>query len=713
MIPQKKQHTPSKRFKFFTTSFLIVLATAPLLFSQDFTREQVVTQMIMKYLAGAHFSPLSIDDTLSTRAFNLFIKRLDSGKRFLLQKDIDTLKKYELTLDDELRKGRMDFFHMATTLLEKRVHETQNIVNTIFAKPLDFSKTDSLEMDAEKRDYCKSAAELEQRWRHILTYQTTLRYFDSITEELDSTVWNTNAFNPAQSFRPELARKAQEREHRSIERFFKRIVKQDKDNLVALYINTFVNSFDPHSSYMPPARKEDFDIAMTGRLEGIGAVLQEDDGYIKVVRIVPGSASWRQKELKTDDIILKVGQGKNEAEDIVEMMLSEAVKLIRGKKGTEVRLTVKKKDGRIMVIPIIRDIVIIEETYARSAIVSQGATGTRYGYIYLPRFYHDFNRQGARNSSDDIRKELDKFKQEKVHGIIIDLRDNTGGSLDDAVKMAGLFIKTGPIVQSRGRLAKSEVLRDNDAKVHFEGPLVVLQNSHSASASEIVAAALQDYKRAIVVGPKHSFGKGTVQRLMGLDNGLSYRFKQFLPLGSLKITIQKFYRINGGATQYKGVEADIIIPDPGDFVQTGEKEMDYSLPWDTVTPLTYIPWNKFSYDIPKLRKASAARVQKSVVFADMKTRTEALKKRREHTKEQLGLSVVWKRRRKLQETIRTGRETGKKHINITVAALSVDAAKIGDDKEKLEKMRDWQEQRQYDVQLNEALHILNDITQKK
>ena len=369
-----------------------------------------------------------------------------------------------------------------------------------------------------------------------------------------------------------------------VENWFKRWRKMDRQDKIAFYANTIAEIYDPHTNYFPPADKENFDISMTGKLEGIGATLTERDGYVKVERIVPGSASYKQGELKAGDLILKVGQGEEEPVDIVDMKLDDAIQLIRGKKGTEVRLTVKKPDGVIKVIPIIREVVVIEETYARSALISY--KGKRFGIIQLPSFYADFSSRGrGRNSAGDVRLEVEKLQEEKVNGIILDLRNNGGGSLADAIEMSGLFIASGPIVQVKDSEGNINAANDFNPTTLYDGPLVVLTNAYSASASEILAAALQDYKRAIILGSKSTFGKGTVQTMVALNGGRTDVFPR--GFGELKVTIQKFYRINGGTTQLKGVEPDVIVPDIYDGVERGEKEMNYHLAYDQIPSARY------------------------------------------------------------------------------------------------------------------------------
>jgi carboxyl-terminal processing protease len=477
---------------------------------------------------------------------------------------------------------------------------------------------------------------------------------------------------------------------------------------VANYLNAIACSFDPHTEYMAPAGKDDFDINLTGTLEGIGATLKEDGEYIKVVEIVPGSAAWRQKELQADDTILKVAQGDKEPVDVVGMPVTEAVKLIRGKKGTEVRLTVRKPDSRIMVIPIIRDVVVIEEAYAKSAVISNVNTAKKYGYIYLPSFYRDY-RTNSRNSADDVRDELQKLNAEKVNGIILDLRNNGGGILDDAVRMSGLFIKRGPVVQIKDGVGRTEVLTDSDPGVVYDGPLVVLVNSLSASASEILAAALQDYGRAIIVGGTSTFGKGTVQVVADLDQYLPAYLNAVKPSGSLRLTIKKFYRISGGSTQWKGVTPDILIPDLYSYLGIQEKAMDYSLPWDTTSAVPYQKWNNGAVNISMLKKSSLDRIKNSKAFKLITMDIARLKKQKENSSESLKFTNFMAKQRLLKEEAEELQNLPIEHASeIQISKPTVDKEDPADP--NYQKTKDWLKQVTKDAYVNEAWHILSDMT---
>jgi carboxyl-terminal processing protease len=415
------------------------------------------------------------------------------------------------------------------------------------------------------------------------------------------------------------------------------------------YLNVISHAFDPHTSYLPPTSKEDFDIQMSGSLEGIGATLREEDGYIKVVRVIPGSAASRQGQLEADDIILKVAEAAGDAVDITDTRIRDAVALIRGKKGTEVRLTVKKPDGRQQVIPILRDVVEIKETFVKGTTVTDEKSGQTFGYIKIPSFYRDYSGKTDRNCTDDLREELKRQSQENISGLILDLRNNGGGSLSDAVSVTGLFIKTGPVVQIRNGSGKIRVMEDDDPAVEYSGPMIVLVNRFSASASEILAGALQDYGRALIVGDEHTHGKGTVQALLDLDRFVNLRgMEKYMPLGAVKVTIQKFYRISGESTQEKGVTPDVVLPSRLDGLESGEKYLDNALPWDHIASAEYQHWQSSPKNIPELQKRSKFRVEKNEKFQEIIADAESAQKRRQQTQQSLLLTDMLTERDQLR-----------------------------------------------------------------
>lgn len=686
-------------------------------------KEALLTRIVVKSLGSWHYNPPRIDDSFGKRVFALHLKRIDPQKRFLLQEDVDSLARFQAGIDDEVQDGSTRFFDYSAILLRNRIREAQSLAQNILAKPLDLESDDSLPTDPEKQPFAGDRDELRRRWTRLLKFQVLTHIQDEreSREKEAQEAAEAKGAPEAGKARPGKSPKAktpaeEEKEARAwvarnTRRLFDRMLKEDRLARVSGYLNTVGNAYDPHTEYFKPEAKEEFDLSMTGTLEGIGAVLREEDGYIKVVSIVPGSASWRQKELKAEDKILKVAQGNEEPVDLVEASVNEAVKLIRGRKGTEVRLTVQKPSGRIQVIPIIRDVVVVEETYAKSALVSppDSADRSRYGYINLPAFYHDFNNSKGRTASGDVKVELERLKAQKVKGIVLDFRNNGGGALDDAVKMAGLFFKTGPVVQIKDQKGNGMVLQDTDPGVTFDGPLVILINSFSASASEIVAAALQDYGRAVIMGTDTTFGKGTVQSMLDLDAYLPPSMSSVRPLGSLKLTIQKFYRINGGSTQYKGVVPDIQIPDAYTHLEIGEKTLEYALPWDTVDALPYVRV-KDQPDLANLRKRSAARIKADPAARAMAEAVAKVKSRRDREWLSLRKSRFFKEQEEARKETERLDSLGKENGLLRVNELPLRAGQSPVlDSLAMDKEKRWQEQLARDLYLREAVNVLADM----
>ncbi|MFQ3579097.1 MAG: carboxy terminal-processing peptidase, partial [Bacteroidales bacterium] len=493
---------------------------------------------------------------------------------------------------------------------------------------------------------------------------------------------------------------------------FKRLEQLKRQDRFQFYINSILSVHDPHTGYYPPQDKQDFDIQISGKLEGIGATLSEKDGFITVENIVLGSASWKQGQLQVKDVILKVAQENEEPVDVVNMRLDEVVKLIRGPKGTKVTLSVKKIDGRLMDIEIIRDVVILEETFARSTIITDNDK-KRIGYIFLPKFYVDFNDANGRKCSVDVLEELQKLKNQNVEGIIFDVRNNGGGSLNDVVKIAGYFIPSGPIVQVKSRNQAPQILTDNDAQTIFSGPLIILVNEFSASASEILAAALQDYNRAIIVGSSATYGKGTVQRFLDLDNFLTPNFSSFKPLGHMKVTIQKFYRIDGGTTQLKGVIPDIILKDNYSYLEIGEKELDNPMGWDEIPSQVYQLSDK-KYNISKLIKNSTNRIQKDSTFLLIEKAAVRLKNQKEFTNISLNYNNYMKNKKDDEKIVEEISKIGKKTTALEIISMEKNSntdTKI--DSIQTERLKQWHEKLKKDPHLFETLQIMKDMIKEK
>ncbi|RZK22555.1 MAG: tail-specific protease, partial [Hymenobacter sp.] len=597
-------------------------------------KAQVVVGTVVQGLSQAHYQPQRIDDAFSKRVFDLALKRLDYRKKYLLQADVTQLLKYQTDIDDETKRGTTEFLDASTRLLAGRTKQVQTLTRELLAQPFAFDADETLQTDFEKATFPLSAADQREQWRKLLKYETLVRVADMLDEQdkLHDRARVASLRHAPVPAGPErtLAQMEVEARRRVLAYYEEQFADQpDANEVLANYANVIANTYDPHTTYLAPQQKEDFDFQLTGRMDGIGALLREKDGLIYVEDIVPGSASYRQGQLKKGDAILRVAQGTAEPVSIEGWHSSKAATIIKGKKGTEVRLTVRKPDGSTKVIPLVRDVVVNEETYAQSAVITD-PSGVKLGYLRLPVFYADFTGAGGRSAADDVRKELAKLTAEGVQGVVFDLRENGGGSLSDAVAMAGLFMPTGPMVQVQDSRGVTQVLLDKDPRVQYSGPLVVLVNKHSASASEILAAAIQDYKRGLIVGTTSTYGKGTVQRIVDLDAALPAGLSALKPLGSLKFTMQKFYRVTGSSTQFKGVASDIVLPDVASYLDEGERENDYPLKWDEIKPANFAPWDH-QPNYAKLEASSKARVAASPSFQQMKALVQRLRQRQQET----------------------------------------------------------------------------------
>ena len=672
-----------------------------------YTREMVLGNILKGALENMHFTGKEINNELSKLAFKVYLERLDYGKQFLLESDVKQLEKYRESFDDMIVSGDLAVLEASAELMNKRIGQIEKYIEELLKKPMDYSKKEHLETDPKKRSYPKTEKELYAHWERLMKYEILSRSVDKREEQdgllLDNKGKKKQPNDEKKLSETEIEKDSREKVLKSYKKIFSRIVNEKRSDKLDKFYNSVTKVFDPHTNYLVPEEKEDFDIDMSGKLEGIGAILREENSYIKVERIVPGSASWKTKEIEAEDIILKVGQGKDEPIDVVDMSLRDAVKLIRGKKGSEVRLTIKKPNGLIKVVPIIRDVVEIEESYARGTLLELAPHKTKIGYINIPKFYRDFNDRNGRNVTDDTRKEIERLNKLGVDGLIVDLRNNGGGALEDARMISGLFIEKGPIVQVRANTGTPDILVDNDPKIDFQKPVVVLINRFSASASEIVAAALQDYERAVIVGGEFSHGKGTVQAVVDLDGYVSPMAKSYSPLGALKITIQKFYRVNGSSTQYKGVTPDIILPDQFSHLESGEKFLDYSIPWGEVKPVKYTKW-KQTYDIKKLRAASQERVKKSEKFKHLIDSITWYKEQKERTKRSLVAADFEKDRKSIREMSDVFKKE-EENKNLTVKDLSANAK----DKAQEEKFEDFSKTLRKDAVIEESFMILNDM----
>jgi carboxyl-terminal processing protease len=613
-----------------TLSFFVESDT---FFSQ---KEQVTLATIKKYLDRYHYNPPKLDSSYSSIVFDNYLKRLDPGRRILTQNDIEAWEQYRWTLAGEVEKSTFHFFDISYATWQRRLKESKEIFEQVIRDVPDFGHMDSLEMDGEKRTFPEDKEELKDAWCRYIKYDM-LKRIDNMqerqknklelldepeeayktkikedgTERFDSAKWEKDKHFVSLGM-DSLTVRAFDKSTSNYEAWFDRMEDTRRVDWMAQYLNALTNTIDPHTGFFKPKDKEDFDMRMSNQLEGIGAQLTKDGEYIKVVRLVPGGPAWEGGELKEDDVIIRVAQDGEEPVDILGMHMDDVISMIRGDKGTTVILTVKGIDGKIRDVAIERDVIIFEENYVKSAALIDSTTMDRVGYIRLPSFYANFDDPSARTSSTDMHAELEKMNSENVESIILDLRNNGGGSLRDVVDIAGQFIESGPVVQVQARRGNPRSLGDDDDESVFSGPVVVLVNHFSASASEILAAALQDYERAVIVGASSTFGKGTVQRFYDLDR--YNKNSAFEPLGSVKVTTQKYFRVNGGSVQLKGVVPDIVLPDRYNYVDVGEKDYDHAMAYSRIEPLDA---KQNVYTLPnldKIKKRSNQRISRDTAF---------------------------------------------------------------------------------------------------
>ncbi|MDB5267836.1 MAG: tail-specific protease [Hymenobacter sp.] len=683
------------------------------------SKDQVLIGTMLQGLSAAHYQPEKVDDAFSKRVFDLYLKHLDYRKQFLMASDVDQLRRYQTQIDDEVKNGTHEFLDLSTKLMADRTKEMQGLYRDILAKPFDFTTDETFQTDFEKAAFPADKAAQRELWRKLLKYETLSR----VSEMMEAQDKAKNAKPSGATAAPaaadasaptaaepvrtpaQMEAEARKRVLKYYDDQFDEINDTDANERLATYANTIANTYDPHTEYFAPKAKEDFDYEMTGRFEGIGATLREKDGLIYIEEIMPGSASARQGDLKKGDAILRVAQGAAEPVSIEGWHTAKAVTLIRGKKGSEVRLTVKKPDGSTKIVPIIRDIVVVEDKYAQSSVITD--KGQKIGYLRLPGFYADFNDNGGRSSSDDVKKELAKLNAEGVKGIVMDLRFNGGGSLSDAVSMAGLFMPSGPMVQVRDGQGHTQVLTDNDPRVQYSGPLVLLVNKYSASASEILAAAIQDYHRGVIMGSTSTYGKGTVQRIFDLDEALPSELNSVKPIGSLKLTTQKFYRVNGGSTQFKGVASDIVVPDLYSYLDEGEKESDYPLKWDEIQPARYRTWD-VAPSLDKLRAGSKARVATNPSFKVMDEMVKSMRKRKDETTVSLKLSAYRAEQQESKAISDRYEAAQKTNTALAFSPLAADVRAVNGDTVKVNRAARFTKSLKKDITIGEAVAVIQD-----
>ena len=686
-------------------------------------REAMILTGVMKFMDQVHYNPKMINDELSVVIFDKYIEALDSRKRFLTQEEVDELAQFRNKIDDQIKIKTFEMFEMSNELIEKGIQRGQRIYESIDVSALDLTSNDKVNLDYENRERPKNEKALKKYWEQLITYDIISKVESKIDKQVqklqammlvppavDTAAVNSEKEPYVEKNRNELIAEAIEDHTKNYKKWFKRLNKQRRSDRFEQYLNAVTHQSDPHTTYFNPKKRDDFNINMGGKLEGIGARLQADDDFIKIVSIVPGGPIWKTKKAEADDLIIAIQQeGEDEVLNLYGMRLDDVVSKIRGKKGTVITLTLRKKDGSEILLAIERDEVITEETLAKSLIINKVGSIENIGYIKLPKFYSSFEKKGGNSCAKDVASEIEKLKTVNVNGIILDLRNNTGGSLNDVVEMSGLFIKEGPIVQVKPRTRDAYVHRDKNPDVLYDGPLMILVNKYSASASEIIAAAMQDYKRAVIVGSTSTYGKGTVQRFYDLDRAFKGA-EDYKPLGSLKMTTQKFFRINGGSTQLIGVTPDIVLPDNYQYMDVGEKEYDHAIKWTEIDPVEYSQDVALLDHIDEVAATSKKRVDKNDKFTKVLANAERIKKYRDNSTYSLNIDQFIKEMDQREEDSEQYKDLYDTDIaSLKISNLEVDMDNINFDESKRARNQDWLDGMKKDFYLEEALSIMKDM----
>ena len=668
-------------------------------------KDKTLIDLITYVLEKVHFSEKDFNDEFSVSVFDKFINDIDPLKRYFLASDIEEFKLYEHEIDDQIKNKELTFFNLVHTRLEQRIEESKVIYKDILATPFDYTLDEVVQLDYEELPYAKSESELRERWRQQLKFTAISNYYDLKEEQKEQLTSDEIDDDFVPKTDKALEEEARESTLSSLADYYDLMDDLERKDYFSVFINAIVEDYDPHTNYLAPRDKERFDVSMSGKLEGIGARLQRERDNVKIVELISGGPAWRSEELEVGDQIQKVRQeDEKEAVSIVGMRLDDAVQLIKGPKGSKVVLTVKKVDGSFQDITLIRDIVEIEETYAKSSLIEKD--DKVYGLINLPRFYFDMEDYKARNAASDVKEEILKLKDEGAEGLIIDLRDNGGGSLRTAIDIAGLFIDSGPVVQVATSDGTVEVLNDRNRDVVWEKPLVLLVNEVSASASEILAAAIQDYKRGVVIGSKQTYGKGTVQNVVDLNRWL--RNNDFGDMGALKITTQKFYRINGGSTQLEGVKSDVVIPDKFSYVEIGERDYKNPLPYDKIQPADYNVWEGYD-DFEVTIKNSQKRIAESQHFNLINQNALWIKERRDNNEVALNYEKYAAEIEHNKAKNKQFEAISKYKNNLTIRSLPYEEVLKGRDTTLMEKRQRWHKSLSHDAYVEEAVNILEDL----
>ncbi len=667
---------------------------------KDPERDQVLIEALRFILEKGHYEPKLINDEFSEGVFNKFIDDLDPYKRYFLATDIARFKKYYHDVDNQIVRRKFTFFNEVIKTFNVRLKESENLYQELLSKKFNYSKKETINLDAKSSEYALDKKGQRNVWRKHLKFSTVSKLNDYLKEEEDKK--KEDKKYKAQNF-DVLEKKAREKTLDNIKDLFYYENKTPVNERFDIFLNCITAQFDPHTTYFAPDVKKRFESSISGSIEGIGARLSDERGYTKIVELIPGGPAYKQGDLEVGDFIVKVAQGhKGEPTDIVGMRLSDAIELIKGKKGTTVVLTVKKVDNTYKKIAIVRDIVEFEDTFIKSSVTIKD--GKKYGIIHLPKFYIDFSKKKQRDSGDDMRKEIEALKKEGIEGLAIDLRNNGGGSLKTAIEIAGLFIEKGPVVQVKYKGNKPDIRNDRDSKIVWNGPLVIMVNELSASASEILAAAMQDYKRAIIIGSKQTYGKGTVQNVIPINQYLNYS----KDLGALKLTIQKFYRINGGSTQLKGVSSDVVMPDRYSYLNIAESELKQPLNWDQIEKANYKN-NPFYTNLDQVVTDMQSTIKNSKQFNDIDAYAKWLKKNQDNLTYSLNLKTYQNDQEKLNSEAKKYKDILKyKSVN-KYTFPKYESILVAKDSILRDKRTAWHKTLDEDIYISKAIETLSKL----
>lgn len=673
------------------TSFTSVTNTDP--------KDKVLLTILRYVLTEGHYQPQAIDDAFSKKVYHSFIDNLDPSKRYFLQSDINEFSHYETFIDDQIKNEDLSFFFLVYERFQERTSEAEELYPEILAHKFDFDIDETINIDYENNVYAQNKTELRNVWRKQLKINTLARLYDKVKEEeeklKEDETFKITDFDV-------LEKDARVKVLDNMEEFFERFDELTYSDWFTTYINCISEQFDPHTSYFDPIIKKSFDQRMSGKLEGIGARLQKENDYTKIVELIYGGPAWKQGDLEVGDLIIKVAQADGEPLDIVGMRLDKAIEFIKGKKGSEVNLTVKKIDGSTKIITIIRDVVEIEETFVKSSIIEKD--NRKFGVIHLPSFYINFDERNSRNSATDMAKEIERLKKENIEGIVLDLRNNGGGSLQTGIEIAGLFIEKGPVVQVKYRDKEPNVLKDKNNAIQWDGPLVVMVNKLSASASEIFAAAMQDYNRAVIIGGKTTYGKGTVQSVVDLNRYHNLNED----IGALKMTIQKFYRVNGTSNQLEGVHSDIMLPSRYTYLEIGERDLDNALKSDKVPAADYTVWNNYS-NFNEAVNNSKKRIANNSTFKLIDENAKWLKKSQDDNLIYLNIDAYKKDLENHEKESLAYKNIRDYTSNLTFISPLYEQELMVTDENLTEKREIWHKNLNKDIYIEEAINVVSEL----